>query len=162
MGSSSDFVLSRWQAAAVWLPNNKKRFGFLQSALPREIEVVLWGRGGDVIILLSESKVVPVVVDKLHFWLLMWEDGYFDTMKVQDSMEDLFAETMFRNLVETSSHNTYNGTSGGDVVEVAFVYMSTFQYALGEGVFGDVAYIRNSHWIYANHESPGETLRFLR
>ena len=39
----------------------------------------------------------------------MWEDGYFDTMKVQDSMEDLFAETMFRNLEEeTSSHNVYD------------------------------------------------------
>lgn len=64
----------------------------------------------------------------------MWEDGYFDTMKVQDSMEDLFAETMFRNLEEeTSSHNTYNGTSGGDAVETAVAYMSTFQYALGEG-----------------------------
>ncbi|CAH1439814.1 unnamed protein product [Lactuca virosa] len=86
--------------------------------------------------------------------LLMWEDGYFDTMKVQDSMEDLFAETMFRNIEETSSHNTYNGSSGGDAVETAVAYMSTFQYALGEGVVGDVAYTGNSHWIYANTPVP--------
>lgn len=70
--------------------------------------------------------------------LLMWEDGYFGGLE------------------ETSSNNTYNGTLCGDAVELAVAYMSTFQYALGDGVVGDVAYTGNCHWIYANSESSGE------
>ncbi|KAI3667064.1 hypothetical protein L6452_42107 [Arctium lappa] len=88
--------------------------------------------------------------------LLMWEDGYFGTPKVQNSMGNMFAETSFRGLEETSSCNTYNGTLGGDAVELAVAYMSTFQYALGDGVIGDVAYTGNCRWVFADSKSSEE------
>lgn len=83
--------------------------------------------------------------------LLTWEDGYFGTMKVQDSMEDMFTETRFGNLEET-----YNGTLGGNAVELAVTYMSTFQYTLGDGVVGEVAYTGNNRWLFEGLESSGE------
>jgi hypothetical protein len=45
----------------------------------------------------------------------------------------MFAETSFQDLEETSSCNTYRGTSGGEAVELVVAYMSNFQYALGDG-----------------------------
>lgn len=53
----------------------------------------------------------------------MWEDGYFGTLKVQDSMENIYN-------AETSA---YNETFRGDAYELAMAYMSTTNYALGEG-----------------------------
>ncbi|XP_024974035.1 transcription factor LHW-like isoform X2 [Cynara cardunculus var. scolymus] len=88
--------------------------------------------------------------------LLMWEDGYFGTSKGQDSMGNMFAETNFSGLEETTSFNTYNGTLGGDAVELAVAYMSTFQYALGDGVIGDVAYTGNCRWVFADSRSSEE------
>lgn len=86
--------------------------------------------------------------------VLMWEDGYFGTSKVEDSMDNMFAiESSFQGLEETSS---YNGTLSGDAVELAVAYMSTFHYALGEGVVGDVAYTGNSRWVFADSKSSGE------
>lgn len=69
----------------------------------------------------------------LVFRILTWEDGCFGTIEAQDSIENMFAETSFRGLEETSSCNTYCGTSGGEAVELAVAYMSNFQYALGDG-----------------------------
>lgn len=63
----------------------------------------------------------------------MWEDGYFGPLKVENSIENIFAEPSFGGLEETSSCNIYNGALGGDVVELAVAYMSTFQHALGDG-----------------------------
>ncbi|GKA18318.1 transcription factor LHW-like protein isoform X1 [Tanacetum coccineum] len=79
--------------------------------------------------------------------ILTWEDGCFGTIKAQDSIENMFAETSFRGLEETSSCNTYRGTSGAEAVELAVAYMSNYQYALGDGVVGDVAYTGNSQWV---------------
>lgn len=75
--------------------------------------------------------------------LLTWEDAYFGTMKPQDSIQDTFSDIKFGGLLETIN---------GDEVEIAVTYMSTFQYALGQGVVGDVAYTGNCHWIFANSE----------
>ncbi|KAJ9544242.1 hypothetical protein OSB04_023949 [Centaurea solstitialis] len=88
--------------------------------------------------------------------LLMWEDGYFGTSKVEDSMGHMFAGTSFRGLEETTSCNTYNVTLGGDAVELAVAYMSTSQYALGDGVIGDVAYTGNCRWVFAGSKSSEE------
>lgn len=52
----------------------------------------------------------------------MWEDGYFGTLNVQDAMENIFSEP-----------TAYNGTFCGDAVELAIAYMSTMNYALGDG-----------------------------
>lgn len=68
-----------------------------------------------------------------YFRLLTWEDGYFGTLKDQDSIKNMFAETSFEGLEETSSCNTYNGILDEAAIELAVAYMSTFQYALGDG-----------------------------
>ncbi|PWA67685.1 hypothetical protein CTI12_AA315690 [Artemisia annua] len=88
--------------------------------------------------------------------ILTWEDGCFGNMEAQDSIENMFAETSFRGLEETSSCNTYRGTSGGEAVELAVAYMSNFQYALGDGAVGDVAYTGNSQWVSAGSKTSGE------
>ncbi|KAI3804161.1 hypothetical protein L1987_32334 [Smallanthus sonchifolius] len=75
--------------------------------------------------------------------VLMWEDGYFGTSKVQDAMENIFAET-----------SAY-GTSCEDAVELAVSYMSTINYALGDGVVGDVAYTGHCCWVFADSKSYG-------
>nr|GEU49114.1 transcription factor LHW-like isoform X1 [Tanacetum cinerariifolium] len=81
--------------------------------------------------------------------ILTWEDGCFGTIKAQDSIENMFVETSFQGLEETSSCNTYRGTSGAEAVELVVAYMSNYQYALGDGVVGDVAYTGNSQWVSA-------------
>lgn len=88
--------------------------------------------------------------------VLMWEDGYFGTLKVEDPMENIFADTSFGSLEETSSCNTYNGALGGNAIQLAVAYMSTFQYALGDGVIGDVACTGNCHWVFADSKSSNE------
>ncbi|KAI7735234.1 hypothetical protein M8C21_028365, partial [Ambrosia artemisiifolia] len=76
--------------------------------------------------------------------VLTWEDGYFGTLKAQDASENIFAET-----------SAYNGTFGGDAYELAMAYMSTINYALGDGVVGDVAYTGECRWIFADSKSYG-------
>ncbi|XP_076925163.1 transcription factor LHW-like [Bidens hawaiensis] len=57
---------------------------------------------------------------------------------------------------ETSA---YNETFRGDAYELAMAYMSTINYALGEGVVGDVAYTGDCRWIFAsNPENADEWL----
>nr|XP_043610078.1 transcription factor EMB1444-like isoform X2 [Erigeron canadensis] len=87
--------------------------------------------------------------------LLMWEDGYVGTLQVEDSLENMLAETSCVGLDETSSSNTYNGTFGGDAVELAVAYMSSFQYTLGDGIVGDVAYSGNCRWVFVDMKSLG-------
>ncbi|KAK9069317.1 hypothetical protein SSX86_013433 [Deinandra increscens subsp. villosa] len=69
--------------------------------------------------------------------VLTWEDGYFGTLKVQDTMENISVEA-----------SAYNGT-----LELAMAYMSTINYALGDGVVGDVAYTGNCRWVFADSKS---------
>ncbi|KAK1426982.1 hypothetical protein QVD17_15664 [Tagetes erecta] len=76
--------------------------------------------------------------------VLMWEDGYFGTLKVQDAMENIFAEP-----------TAYNGSFCGDAVELAIAYMSTMNYALGDGIVGDVAYTGDCRWVFADSKSYG-------
>ncbi|KAF5773751.1 putative transcription factor bHLH family [Helianthus annuus] len=76
--------------------------------------------------------------------VLMWEDGYFGTLKVQDASKNIFTET-----------RGYNGTFLGDAYELAMAYMSTINYALGDGVVGDVAYTGDCRWVFADSKSYG-------
>ncbi|KAL8260613.1 hypothetical protein R6Q59_028566 [Mikania micrantha] len=71
--------------------------------------------------------------------VLIWEDGYFGTLRDQDAMENIFAET-----------SAYNET-----FELAMAYMSTLSYALGDGIVGDVAYTGDCHWVFADSKSFG-------
>ncbi|XP_071686447.1 transcription factor EMB1444-like [Rutidosis leptorrhynchoides] len=88
--------------------------------------------------------------------VLTWEDGYVGTSKADDSVENLLVEPSFGGIEETSSCNIYNRALGGDAVELAVAFMSTFQYALGDGVIGDVAYTGYCRWLFADLKSLGE------
>ncbi|KAA8518944.1 hypothetical protein F0562_016282 [Nyssa sinensis] len=92
--------------------------------------------------------------------LLTWEDGYCACPKLTQSMESILddicfngSDGIFSSSCESSIHEDNLGESS---IGLAVADLSRLQYALGEGVVGDVAYTGNHCWLSHDNISAGE------
>ncbi|XP_062095484.1 transcription factor LHW-like [Humulus lupulus] len=86
--------------------------------------------------------------------ILTWEDGYCDTTKPAGRNSD----DSYSNETEALSFSgcemtTRDSGFGGCPIELAVANLSCLQYALGEGLVGEVAYTGNHAWVFFNNFS---------
>lgn len=69
--------------------------------------------------------------------LLTWEDGYCDTSERRESIESILDKNCLEGsdemLPSNGESSTYDANLGGYPIELAVAYMSSAQYALGDG-----------------------------
>ncbi|XP_030480781.1 transcription factor bHLH155 isoform X1 [Cannabis sativa] len=88
--------------------------------------------------------------------ILTWEDGYCDITKPAERKSD----DSYFNGTEALSFSGFEITmrdigSRGCPIELAVANLSCLQYALGEGLVGEVAYTGNHAWVFLNDLSTG-------
>ncbi|KAM7468046.1 hypothetical protein LguiB_015608 [Lonicera macranthoides] len=92
--------------------------------------------------------------------LLTWEDGYCDTSERRESVESILDNNCSKGsdemLPSNGESSIYDANLGGYPIELAVAYMSSAQYALGDGVVGEVAYTGNYSWVFSDNISGGE------
>ncbi|CAA0830524.1 Unknown protein [Striga hermonthica] len=90
-----------------------------------------------------------------HEMVLLWEDGFCDTLKLRNhlgnSIEDLCLENSKKIMPSIFSSSTFDFVSGEYPIELALVEMSSASHVVGKGVVGKSAYTGSASWIYSNN-----------
>uniref|UniRef100_A0A2P2KUK9 Transcription factor EMB1444 isoform X1 n=1 Tax=Rhizophora mucronata TaxID=61149 RepID=A0A2P2KUK9_RHIMU len=101
--------------------------------------------------------------------VLIWQDGYFDYLKMQKPAESR-SDYIYCNIGSTQFETgASNYSSEASSIGHAVTDMSNSQYTLGEGILGKVALMGNHCWVSFNDILTGEVdseliseVRFLK
>ncbi|XP_062168049.1 transcription factor EMB1444-like isoform X3 [Alnus glutinosa] len=87
--------------------------------------------------------------------ILTWEDGYCDYPKPRESLDNISDDIHLEDVNEIYSSscetNERDGGGRGYPIGLAVADMSCRQYALGEGVVGEVAYTGSHRWVLSEN-----------